>query len=546
MKEALFNLPETLNETYERMLTRIEKRSRKDALVLLRWLAYAHSPPSLGELAEARVIDPEGDGSVDVDDRGGVEDTLDILSGLVTVEGVDDDDDETRDLGLDDSDSKKRHTDITHRIQQVDKDTRVKFAHFSVKEYLESEGILRSNAKMFYLESAREHRFLAQSCLTYLLHYSSSEEKESDQRDLTAFPLLQYAAQSWFYHSRLQSTDEVKHEINLLQSDVSRHNWCLVHQPDLSWYRPFTRNSKIGPGLYYACFLGLGEVVDGLLSAGADVNASGGEYGNALQAASISGHDNVAEILIERGADVNAQGGDCGDALLAASWAGHAPLVKVLLERGANVNACEGRYSTALRATSNEGNHLMAGTSLEMYPIDTHRSDHGSALQTASYMGHEKIVEMLIEHGANVNAQVGEYGNALHAASARGHEKIVNMLIDGGADINAWGGRYGNAMLAALHRGYEHVVKMLLDQGADFETQRGTYGRALHVASLHGRKKVVEMLMERGADVNARGGQFDTALQAASVGGHEKLVEMLIEKGSQINAQGGICFTWRL
>jgi hypothetical protein len=231
------------------MLTGIEKVSRKDALVLLRWLAFSRSPLSLGELAEARIVDPVGDGSVDVDDRGGLQDSLDILSGLVTVERDDDDHDETRDLGLDDSDSKERHKDVTHRIQQVEKDTRVRFAHFSVKEYLESERIPRSNANMFYLESAKEQRFLAQSCLTYLLHYSSNEEKASDRQDLTAYPLLQYAAQSWFYHSRLQDWDEVNREINLLQSDKPRHNWCLVHQPDWPAHTPFERDCNVGTGL---------------------------------------------------------------------------------------------------------------------------------------------------------------------------------------------------------------------------------------------------------------------------------------------------------
>jgi ankyrin repeat protein len=41
----------------------------------------------------------------------------------------------------------------------------------------------------------------------------------------------------------------------------------------------------------------------------ADVNAQGGHYGNALQAASVIGHEAIAKLLIEKGADVNVQGG---------------------------------------------------------------------------------------------------------------------------------------------------------------------------------------------------------------------------------------------
>jgi ankyrin repeat protein len=48
-------------------------------------------------------------------------------------------------------------------------------------------------------------------------------------------------------------------------------------------------------------------------------------------------------------------------------------------------------------------------------------------------------VNLLLEKGADVNAQGGEYGNALPAASFGGHEAIANLLLENGADINAQG-----------------------------------------------------------------------------------------------------------
>jgi ankyrin repeat protein len=41
-------------------------------------------------------------------------------------------------------------------------------------------------------------------------------------------------------------------------------------------------------------------------------NAQGGEYGNALQAASAEGHGQIVQLLLEKGADVNTQGGSYG------------------------------------------------------------------------------------------------------------------------------------------------------------------------------------------------------------------------------------------
>jgi ankyrin repeat protein len=53
---------------------------------------------------------------------------------------------------------------------------------------------------------------------------------------------------------------------------------------------------------------------------------------------------------------------------------------------------------------------------------------------------------MLLDKGAEVNAQGGFYGNALYAALAGGHEQVVKMLLDKGADVNAQDGEYGNAL----------------------------------------------------------------------------------------------------
>lgn len=67
-----------------------------------------------------------------------------------------------------------------------------------------------------------------------------------------------------------------------------------------------------------------------------------------------------------------------------------------------------------------------------------------------------------------VNAQCGEhYSNVLRAASARGHELIVELLLDKGAEVNAQGGNYGNALLAASDRDHEQIVELLLDEGAE-------------------------------------------------------------------------------
>ncbi|KAF3007281.1 hypothetical protein E8E14_000940 [Neopestalotiopsis sp. 37M] len=76
---------------------------------------------------------------------------------------------------------------------------------------------------------------------------------------------------------------------------------------------------------------------------------------------------------------------------------------------------------------------------------------------------------MLVDNGADVNAQGGKYGNALYAASAKGYQEIVQILVDNKADVNAQGGFYGkdNALYTASERGHQEIVQLLLDTRKD-------------------------------------------------------------------------------
>jgi ankyrin repeat protein len=89
----------------------------------------------------------------------------------------------------------------------------------------------------------------------------------------------------------------------------------------------------------------------------------------------------------------------------------------------------------------------------EYTDIDESDEDGRTALIWASEYGHEKVMQILVDVGADINAQGGVYGNALCAASVGGHEKVVQMLVDVGADVNAQGGVYGNALQAASEGG---------------------------------------------------------------------------------------------
>ena len=301
------------------------------------------------------------------------------------------------------------------------------------------------------------------------------------------------------------------------------------------------RSRKVGSNTYTFLLIaaeeGHDQLIQLLLDRGADVNAQGGKYGNALQAVSYRGHDQVVQMLLDKGADVNAQGGYYGNALQAASKGGHNQVVQMLLDKGAEVNARGGWYDNALYAASVGGHDQVMQMLLEKgADVNAQGGWYGNALQAASVGGHDRVLQMLLDKGANVNAQSGYYGNALQAASVGGHDQVVQMLLDKGANVNAQDKYYSNALYVASKAGHDQVVQMLLDKGANVNTQSGDYGNALYAASLGGHDQVVQIVLDKGVDVNAQGGYYGNALEAALSRGHDQVVQILLDKGADVNA----------
>ncbi|KAG6355420.1 hypothetical protein INS49_003382 [Diaporthe citri] len=168
--------------------------------------------------------------------------------------------------------------------------------------------------------------------------------------------------------------------------------------------------------------------------------------------------------------------------------------------------------------------------------IDASDDENRTPLWWAAYEGHEAVVRLLLDNGANINAVCGEYGHALRVASLEANEQVIRVLLDYGADINVQCGGLGNALQVASCNRSEQVVRLLLECGADVNARCGYYGNALQAASYAGNEQIVRLLLENGADINADGGRYGTALNAASFRGHGKVSQMLLEKGADVNA----------
>ncbi|KAL0631724.1 hypothetical protein Q9L58_009399, partial [Maublancomyces gigas] len=223
----------------------------------------------------------------------------------------------------------------------------------------------------------------------------------------------------------------------------------------------------------------------------------------------------------------------CGDA---------SAVTKVITER-AEVKSL---FLDAMRLAAEYGHQAVLKILLENGADLNGRAGTGeqTPLQATSGRGHLAIVDFLLAAGAEINAAAADNGGctALQSAAGVGHLSIVERLILKGADVNAPAGQNGGrtALQAAAWGGHLSIVEMLLARGADINALAShCHGwTALQAAACGGQLSVVEMLLAKGADVNAAAAvdHGRTALQAAASGGHLAVVEILLAKGADVNA----------
>ena len=115
----------------------------------------------------------------------------------------------------------------------------------------------------------------------------------------------------------------------------------------------------------------------------------------------------------------------------------------------------------------------------------------------ASKKGHLEIVNLLLQHGANVNCLNKNNYTPLHFASRQGHTKIVEKLIENGADLNWENDRRSTPLHLATKNGKSEIVKVLLESNACL-TMKNIYDKtALDIAKEKKDKKSYRMIYEK-------------------------------------------------
>ncbi|MCP4659101.1 MAG: DUF3667 domain-containing protein [bacterium] len=144
-----------------------------------------------------------------------------------------------------------------------------------------------------------------------------------------------------------------------------------------------------------------------------------------------------------------------------------------------------------------------------------------------------QVVEELLDEGADVNLTLRR--TPLHVASDKGHTEIVDLLLAHGADLNAQDHLGRVPLFLALNRGHREIARRLADAGTDATARTHRGETLLMIAVRRKDADLAEWLLEHGADVNAacadRRGRA-TALMIAAAAGDPAMVEMLLGHGA--------------
>ncbi|KAH9060228.1 hypothetical protein EDB87DRAFT_1683746 [Lactarius vividus] len=455
IRRFLNELPETLDETYERILKNINKTQKDDARRLLQCLAVAVRPLRVEELVQLLAFDFEASSS------GGIPKLKD-------------------DWRWDDQEEAVLSTCSSLIAVVPDGDSRVvQFSHFSVKEYLTSPRLARSQGDIdisrFHVDLEPAHTILTQACLGTLLRLD-------EHADPKAFPLVEYAARHWVDHARFEKVStRVRDGMDDL-FDTSRPYfaaWLRVHDKDGADPIELTHFSvdsgRPGSTLYYAAFCGFYDLTERLLVKHPEqLNAGGGWMLAPLPAALCKRYFGVADLLYEHGAAVDVRGSYEMTLLHAASIDGSVDTMRWLLDHGADVHAWTNSCRIPLHLAA-FNMQLEAVQVLLEYNADVNsRCYYGRTPlhDTISYddVDPEKekvgIVRRLLEHGADPNACDDNHSTPLHEASSMGFVEVARVLLSYGANVDEKDGNGRTPFEVALLKGYDELGKLLLVHGA--------------------------------------------------------------------------------
>lgn len=224
------------------------------------------------------------------------------------------------------------------------------------------------------------------------------------------------------------------------------------------------------------------------------------EMEQAFRAAAFRGFRDVLEILLIAQVDIDSRDSDGRTALMLAASAGGSDTARFLLDRGADVRASDAREATALVYAVGADSESTLRIIIETARLDKDDPQVERGFLSAALWDKRDALKFLLSFGVDINTAGRSGGNtALILAAGEGHEKMTEMLIRAGADLNARNDAGETATMIAAAKSKNNTLKELVKAGADL-TLRDAGGRtALGLAILNQHKDTRKTLEKAGA-----------------------------------------------
>ena len=147
-------------------------------------------------------------------------------------------------------------------------------------------------------------------------------------------------------------------------------------------------------------------------------------------------------------------------------------------------------------------------------------------------------VNLLIQHGANVNAKSGNIDKVtpLMNAVLMNNESIVLSLLNAGAKVDEkCGMQRSSPLISATTKGYLECQRILIENGASVNQQWHNGETALSVAAQCGNVNGIELLIKHGASINEPDFMGKTPLLHAVAQQHVDCMKTLIDSGAMLD-----------
>ncbi len=150
--------------------------------------------------------------------------------------------------------------------------------------------------------------------------------------------------------------------------------------------------------------------------------------------------------------------------------------------------------------------------------IDERSNAGWTELMRASIFSDILSVEHLINQGANINDQSNRGRSPLMMAvhgNSTTHNMIINLLLEHNADLELKDDQGGTALIMAAYTGNIETVRCLLNAKADIEASDNDIWTPLIQSVLSDSPEVAKLLIQHGANRSAKSADGKTALDHA-------------------------------